>query len=337
MITKERFKLLVPISLFHTMAHIYPYLLPVLCLIIREDIIMDYTQTAILSMVGILVTIPLTIVFGFVGDRISKWRLEIVIAGFLLVFSHSFIIYVANTYAILIVAAVVGGIGASVFHPIALPMLSQEFGADRNIALSVNLIFGTLGSIITPIVSISLSEWLGWRITSLIFGIAGAILLPILTISLLLGKKHLVYNPEDALVKNEIVVEERTNGGSKSNSLKKLAFVTGPFIALILAQIVRSGTFRILNTFTAFIFEDRFGASKLGSALIMSIILGCGGIAALISGFISARYGSLRTFIFAKSSTVIASIFVIIFVGYIALKNLASGLPPLILAVFLFI
>ena len=337
MINKERFKLLIPISLFHTMAHIYPYLLPVLCLVIREDIVMNYTQTALLSMTGVLVTIPLTIVFGFIGDRIIKWRLELVVVGFLVVFSHSFIIYAAQTYAILILAAVVGGIGASVFHPISLPMLSQEFGAERNLALSINLIFGTFGSIITPIVSISLSSWLGWRSTSLIFGIAGVVLLPILTISLLLGKKQIQYNPEADSIKNEIVVETTKNSKRNNKSIKKLAFITGPFIALVLAQIIRAGTFRIINTFTAFIFEDRFGASELKSALIMSIILGCGGIAALISGFVSARKGSLRTFLFAKSSTVLASIFVIIFVGYFAVNSLALGVPSLLFAIFLFI
>lgn len=337
MIRKDRFKLLIPISLFHTMAHIYPYLLPVLCLVIREDIIMDYTQVALLSMTGMLVTIPLTIVFGFIGDRISKWRLELVIAGFLLIFAHSFIIYAAETYAVLIIAAVVAGIGASVFHPIVLPMLSQEFGTERNLALSINLIFGALGSIITPIVSISLSDWLGWRTTALAFGIAGLILLPILSINILLGKKHIEYNPEDASVKNEIVVEINASNNKHFRSIKKLTFITGPFIALVLAQILRAGTFRILNTFTAFIFEDRFGASKINSALIMSIILGCGGIAALISGFVSIRKGSLRVFLFAKSTTVIASLFVIAFVVYISINNLVLGVTSLILAIFLFI
>lgn len=319
------------------MAHIYPYLLPVLCLVIREDIIMDYTQVALLSMTGMLVTIPLTIFFGFIGDRISKWRLEFVIAGFLLIFSHSFIIYTAQTYAMLIVAAVIAGIGASVFHPIVLPLLSQEFGAERNLALSINLIFGTFGAIITPIVSISLSGWLGWRITALIFGIAGLILLPFLSVSVLLGKKYIEYNPEEALVKNEIVVETNTTNNKNSRTIKKLTFITGPFIALVLAQIIRSGTFRILNTFTAFIFEDQFGASKLKSALIMSIILGCGGIAALISGFLSAKKGSLRVFIFAKSATVIASLLVIAFVVYIAINNLIIGVTSLVFAIFLFI
>ncbi len=337
MIRKDRFRLLIPVSLFHTMAHIYPYLLPVLCLVIREDIVMDYTQVALLSMTGMLVTIPLTIVFGFIGDRISKWRLELVIAGFLLIFSHSFIIYAAQTYAVLIVAAVMAGIGASVFHPIVLPMLSQEFGAERNLALSINLIFGTFGSIITPIVSISLSSWLGWKTTALIFGIALLILLPILSVPILLGKKYIEYDPEEASVKNEVVVETTPSNNKHSRSIKKLAFITGPFIALVLAQIFRAGTFRILNTFTAFIFEDRFGATKLTSALIMSIILGCGGIAALISGFVSIRKGSLRVFLFAKSTTVIASLFVIVFVVYIAINNLVLGVTALIIAIFLFI
>ncbi|MFW9921820.1 MAG: MFS transporter [Candidatus Thorarchaeota archaeon] len=339
MIAKERFRLLIPIGLFHTMAHIYPYLLPILCLVIREDILMNYTQIAILSMTGILVTIPLTIVFGFLGDKISKWRLELIIAGFVLVFGHTYIIYVAQTYAILIIAAVIGGIGSSVFHPIALPLLSLEFGKDRNLAHSVNLIFGTLGSIITPIASISLSSWLGWRITSLIFGIAGTALFPILLIFTLLGKKYLQYIPEGHVAIGEQVISVTKNSkrGFNGQLKNKLSFITVPLIAVILAQIIRSGTFRVVNTFTVFIFEDKFGASEIGAALIMSIILGMGGIAALISGFVSSKYGSLKTFLYSKGATTIASVFVILFVGFIALSHTTVNIYLLILAIFLFI
>jgi MFS family permease len=189
MIQKERFKLLFPVNLLHTMAHIYPYLLTTLSFIIREDIIMDYTQAGILSMTTIMVTIPFTTFFGFVGDRICHWRLELIAIGYLIVAAHPFIIFVANNYAILIVAAVVGGIGASIFHPIALPLLSQEFGVERNVAHSFNLIFGTFGSIITPISSIGLAQLLGWRQTCLIFAIVGLALFPVLLLFLLLGKK----------------------------------------------------------------------------------------------------------------------------------------------------
>ena len=336
MISRERLRLLLPLNLFHTMAHIYPYLLPVLCLVIREDILMDYTQTGILSMTGVLVTIPLTILFGFLGDKISKWRLELIIIGFVVNFSHIFIVVVAQTYGILILAAVIGGIGASVFHPIALPFLSQEYGIDRNIAHSFNLIFGSFGSVITPISSIALSEWLGWRLASLVFGIVGLVLLPILTILTLAGKKYIQYQPKTPILNIETKI--KLNGKRKNNNFKNLGkIITAPLIAVALAQIIRGGTFRIMNTFTAFIFEDRFGASKIISSLIMSIIIASGSIGALSSGFISRKVGSLKTFIFAQLATTIASVGVVIFMGYITIVNASINIGFLILAIFLFV
>ncbi|NHJ04888.1 MAG: MFS transporter [Candidatus Heimdallarchaeota archaeon] len=337
MISKERFRLLLPLNLFHTMAHIYPYLLPVLCLVIREDIPMDYTQTGILSMVGVLVTIPLTILFGFIGDKIKKWRLELIIAGFALNFSHTFIIVVAQTYAILILAAVIGGIGASVFHPIALPFLSQEFGVDRNIAHSFNLIFGSFGSIITPITSIALAEWLGWRTTSLVFGITGVILLPIFTIFTLIGKKYIQYQQKIPVKKDKIETRIDTNDTNNKKYKKLGGIITAPLIAVAFAQIIRGGTFRIMNTFTAFIFEDRFGASKIISSLIMSIIIASGSIGALSSGFISRKAGSLKTFVFAQLATTISAIGVVIFMGYITISNVSINIGMIILAIFVFI
>ena len=154
MLTKRQWKLIMPLNFFHIMAHIYPYFLPILTQVIRDDIPMGWTQTAILAMVITLVMIPSTIIFGLIGDRIRHLRLELIVIGYVLVISHTFIMFIAQSYGVLIVAAVVGGFGASVFHPITLPLLSQEFGTKRSIAHSVNMIFGTIGSIITPLLSI---------------------------------------------------------------------------------------------------------------------------------------------------------------------------------------
>ncbi|MGC9777695.1 MAG: MFS transporter [Candidatus Heimdallarchaeota archaeon] len=324
MLSKDQFKLLMPINLFHTMAHIYPYFLPILMQVIpNEDIYIDYTRVGIIAMTSVLVMIPFTIIIGFIGDRIRKWRLELIIIGYILVFSHTFIIYAANSFAVLIVATVVGGIGASVFHPIALPLLSQEFGAERNLAHSFNLIFGTIGAIITPIATIGLSGWLGWRTATLILGIFGAMCFPILVIMLLLVKKYQKYKPiEDIVMGEKVIFHEKKI--KKSNHKKRLALgiITAPLVVVVIAQVIRAGTFRIINTFTSFIFEDQFGATKFNSALIMAIVIGAGGASTFISGFISPRLGSLKTLIISTIASTIVAVFIAIFIGTLEIKNI---------------
>ncbi|NHJ86122.1 MAG: MFS transporter [Asgard group archaeon] len=340
MMRKQDLKLLMPINLFHTMAHIYPYFLPILCQFIRNDIPMNDTQVAMVGMTGILIMIPLTILIGYLGDKIAKWRLELIAVGFLLVFSHSFIIYIATTYQVLIIAAILSGIGASIFHPIALPLLSQEFGVNRNMAHSLNLIFGTFGSIITPIASMTISNWLGWRQTALIFGIAGGILFPILVTLLLLQKKNLQYQNQRAVVIGErVVLLDKDETKQKLKLRAKLAFITIPMIAIILAMIIRSGIFRIMNTFTGIIFEDRFEFTALRSAFIMSAVLGAGGISAFISGGISRRIGSLRTFVISKIATLVTAIALAIFIGTIDITGITivDNLGLKIVSVLLFI
>ncbi|HUT82723.1 MAG TPA: MFS transporter [Candidatus Bathyarchaeia archaeon] len=338
MLQKEHFKLLMPLNLFHTMAHIYPYFLPILCQIIREDVdFLSYTQIGIISMTILLVTIPLTIALGFIGDIIRKWRFELIALGFILIVSHTFVIYVANSFAVLLVAGVVVGIGSSVFHPIALPLLSQEFGANRNLAHSFNLIFGTVGSIATPIATLGLSNWLGWRNTALIFGIFGSICVPLLITFLLLSKKYLHFIPQHTAVVGERVYTSKSRKNNKVQLKYLLGFVSLPFIALISAQVIRTGIFRLMNTFTSFIFEDRFGFSRMSSALIMSLVLGAGGIAALISGFVSIKAGSLKTFLWSKVANTIAAVGVVLFIGGIVITNTPNSQGLGIVAIILFV
>lgn len=325
------------VNLFHIMAHIYPYFLPILTIIIRDDIFLDYTQTALLAMTSSLVMIPLTVLLGFIGDRLYRWRLELIAVGFILTVSHTFIMFAAQTYGILIVAAVVGGIGASIFHPMALPMLSQEFGEQRNIAHSVNLVFGTIGSIITPLAAINFASRFGWRETSLGFGIFGVAMFPILLVMLYFARKDLQYKPKKSVVMDEeiFVVEEGTE--KRFNRKLVLAAFTGPVIALLIAQVFRSGIFRILNIFTALIFEDQFLVSELGSSIIMSSILALGGLSALLSGFVSKKSGSLRSVIFSKITTTITAVLLVVFVGTLMLTGTAMNTTFLVIAIILFV
>lgn len=334
---RKRLNLVMTVNLFHIMAHIYPYFLPILTIIIRDDIFLDYTQTALLAMTSSLVMIPLTVLLGFIGDRLYRWRLELIAVGFILTVSHTFIMFAAQTYGILIVAAVVGGIGASIFHPMALPMLSQEFGEQRNIAHSVNLVFGTIGSIITPLAAINFASRFGWRETSLGFGIFGVAMFPILLVMLYFARKDLQYKPKKSVVMDEeiFVVEEGTE--KRFNRKLVLAAFTGPVIALLIAQVFRSGIFRILNIFTALIFEDQFLVSELGSSIIMSSILALGGLSALLSGFVSKKSGSLRSVIFSKITTTITAVLLVVFVGTLMLTGTAMNTTFLVIAIILFV
>ena len=333
---RKRLKLVMTVNLFHVMAHIYPYFLPILTIIIRDDILLNYTQTALLAMTSSLVMIPLTVLLGFIGDRLHRWRLELIAVGFILTVSHTFIMFAAQTYGILIVAAVVGGIGASIFHPMALPMLSQEFGDQRNVAHSVNLVFGTIGSIATPLAAINFASRFGWRETSLGFGIFGVAMLPILLVMLYFARKDLQYKPKKSVVMEEEVfmVEEGTQ--KRFNRKMVLAAFTGPVIALLIAQVFRSGIFRILNIFTALIFEDQFLVSELGSSIIMSSILALGGLSALVSGFVSKKSGSLRSVIFSKITTTITAVLLVVFVGTLMLTGTAMNTTYLVIAIILF-
>ncbi|NHJ49235.1 MAG: MFS transporter [Asgard group archaeon] len=338
MLSKSQWKLIMPLNFFHIMAHIYPYFLPILTQTIRDEIPMGYTQTAILAMVIPLVMIPSVIIFGLIGDRIRHLRFELIIIGYVLVISHTFIMYVAQSFGVLVVAAVVGGFGASVFHPITLPLLSQEFGTKRSIAHGINMLFGTIGSILTPLLAIYLSTIIGWRYTSLAFGAFGFAFLPILLALTVpaLGEMH--YKPSNDIFNNDPKSSKEDN--KKKAKLRNkfiAAIITGPIIALIFTQVIRSGIFRILNIFTALLFEDKFGANKLNSAIIMSIVLGAGGVATLFSGFVSKRRGNLKILLYSKITTTIITVLLAIFVGIITMRgiNVTTGL--LAIAIILFI
>ncbi|MHA1501721.1 MAG: hypothetical protein ACTSSB_07715, partial [Candidatus Heimdallarchaeota archaeon] len=76
----------------------------------------------------------------------------------------------------------------------------------------------------------------------------------------MLNKKNLTYVPEETIVMGEKVIKNgKTGMDSKAKQRMILVFITGPLIAIVIVNVLRAGIFRIMNTFTSFIFEDRFG------------------------------------------------------------------------------
>jgi MFS family permease len=151
------------------------------------------------------------------------------------------------------------------------------------------------------------------------------------------ARKDLQYKPHESVVMEEEVYTVEEGKYKKFNRKLILAAFTGPVIALLIAQVFRSGIFRILNIFTALIFEDQFAVSELGSSIIMSSILALGGISALISGFVSKKSGSLRSVILSKIATTITAVLLVVFVGTLMLTGTAMNTGFLVIAIILFV
>jgi len=148
----------------HALKHIY---LSALAAVLLPEIKLGLGLTA--TQVGTLASLQQftgwfsTMTSGYLGDRFThKTALMLGISLAITGFSY-FVLGIAGSYALLLPAMLLVGIGPSLFHPPALGALSRRFPDRRAFAISMHGTGGSLGEVLGPLIAAGLLVFLTYR------------------------------------------------------------------------------------------------------------------------------------------------------------------------------
>src|SRR5690606_10024747 len=131
-----------------------------------------FVQLGLLATVFFLVSCLGQASSGFIVDRIrSSPVLRFGLACFVL---SGVLISISNGYSLLLLAAAIGGIGNSVFHPVDYSIINHRVSARRlGHAFSTHGLTGNLGWALTPVFMAALIHLYNWRVAA--FGAAALV------------------------------------------------------------------------------------------------------------------------------------------------------------------
>lgn len=161
------------VALVHGLSHFYQITTAVLFPLIRGDLGVSYaalgaTVAAYYVVSGICQTLA-----GFAVDRFGARR--ILFGGLALCVGGALLAGLARNYPMLLAAAVLGGLGNSVFHPSDFAILNARVDPRRlGYAFSWHGIAGFLGYAAAPAFAAAFAGTLGWRGALLVAALAGA-------------------------------------------------------------------------------------------------------------------------------------------------------------------
>lgn len=169
MVKTRDWKIISLIGIIHASSHFFQLVLPTLFLYLNAEFGFDYVQLGFVVTCFFLVSVCGQASSGFVVDRIGPT--PVLFFGLSAFLISALLLATASSYSMLIVAAIIGGAGNSIFHPVDYSIINHRISAKRlGYAFSVHGLTGNLGWAIAPLFVTSISMIYGWR--TAVYGVA---------------------------------------------------------------------------------------------------------------------------------------------------------------------
>lgn len=169
------------IGIAHASSHFFQLILPTLYISLGQEFGYDFLTLGGLVTTFYLVSCLGQASSGFLVDRVGAYPvLKVGLACFVVA---ALLIGMANGYAMLLAAALIGGVGNAVFHPVDYSIINHRVSPTRlGHAFSTHGLTGNLGWALTPVFITSLTIYFNWRVAVLA---AAALIAAVLALVLL--------------------------------------------------------------------------------------------------------------------------------------------------------
>jgi MFS transporter, FSR family, fosmidomycin resistance protein len=169
------------IAAAHFTSHFFQLVLPPLFDALHNDLGLSYGQLGFMMTAFFSASAFGQVAAGFLVDRFGP---QLVLPGGMALLAGSIgMIGIAPNYPLMLLFAVCGGLGNSVYHPADFSVLTARVSPNWLArAYSVHTVSGTLGWAAAPVTGLLLSQILGWRSALLLMAMAGVCAAAILAV-----------------------------------------------------------------------------------------------------------------------------------------------------------
>ena len=262
------------VALAHGLSHFFQIATAVVFPLIKDDLGVSYAALGGTVAVYYVASGICQTLAGFAVDRYGARK--VLFLGLALSSCGALLAGLAHSYAMLLAAALVGGIGNSVFHPCDFSILNARVHKERlGYAFSWHGVAGFLGYAAAPTYAIAMVGAAGWRAALLGAAALGAVVI----VFLIVQRGFLYVEPAD-----------RRRGGAHGGLAADLRVLAAPPILMCFGYfLLVSVGFIAIQTFGVATMISLYGVSNaLASAALTAYLLGAAaGIFA--GGFVAAH------------------------------------------------
>jgi len=276
------------VGLAHASSHFSHLLLPLMFPVFIKTFGLSYSELGFLMSVFFVVSGFGQASAGFVVDRLGAR--PVMFASLLMLAVACLVASVAQSYAGLMVAAAMLGLGNCSFHPVDFTILNQKVSPPRlGYAFSAHGLTGNLGWAAAPVFMVGLSTWLDWRAAYVGAGLV------FLTIFLLL------------LWQRDAIQTQATHQKHAEGSEHTLAFLKIPVVWWCFGFFLLSTmTLAVVQSFAVSILQAMHHVTFEAATMTLTAYMLCAALGMLVGGFVAARWPLQSDKVVASCMTVAA-------------------------------
>jgi MFS family permease len=260
----------------HATSHFFHLLLPSLFPWLMREFQLSFTQAGSLTTAFFIASGLGQAVAGFVVDRIGARR--VLWTGLGLFATAAALLGLADRYAALVGAALLAGLGNSVFHPSDFTILNRRVSLARlGHAFSMHALLGTLGWALAPVFVTSIALSAGWRAASFASGAVALV-----SLGLLVARRRVLTDPEQEAA---AAVEASSPARSSVFDFARESGVWMCFLFFLLLAMA----FGALQNFSPTVLQKVYGLSLPASAAALTFFLLGGGAGIVVGGLLATR------------------------------------------------
>jgi MFS family permease len=293
------------IGLAHGTSHFFHLMLPPLFPWLMADFSLSFTQAGFLMTLFFVASGIGQALAGFVVDRIGAR--PVLLFGVATLGVSALLLSAAVSYGGLVVAAVVAGIGNSIFHPADFTLLNRRVSSARlGHAFSVHGLTGNLGWAAGSVVMAGVAAASSWRTAAIVAALIGFAVL-----SLLLARRRSLADAAPA-------VAAPARAGAAQALPGAFAFLRSGAVWLCFAFfLITTAAFGVLQNYAPAILNAVYALSLPVASLGLTAYLLGSAAGMVLGGFFGGRFED-SDFVIAPALTVSA----------LTAMLLASGMAP---------
>lgn len=166
----------------HALSHFYQLVVAVLFPLIKGDLGVSYAALGATTAVFYTVSGVCQTLAGFAVDRFGAKR--VLVAGLAMCSAGVLLASAARSYEMLVLAALVAGVGNSVFHPADFAILNARVNPRRlGYAFSFHGVGGNLGYALAPVFSYAMTAMYGWHVALMSAAVLGPVMIAIVLVN----------------------------------------------------------------------------------------------------------------------------------------------------------